>query len=278
MEPMFIVFLVIVGLAAGFLSGILGVGGGFIFAPAMYYVVQASGVKADIAILVAFGTSLAVAFPTVLTGALGHSRKGNVNWHDAITIGIVGILTSFLGGTVATMLPVIVLTYAFGIMLIIGAIRMLTSLPSGTTVRLSVPKGAVIGGTAGFFSGLLGVGGGTVVVPLLSILGKYQMQRAVGTSAAAIMFITLGGITSYLVNGISADVNLSSYGFYLIGYVDILMWVILVVTAVPMTLVGVKYISRFPDRLLRRLFVTLMILIALSMFGVFQALMNLLGW
>lgn len=277
MEPVLLVFLVIVGIIAGFLSGILGVGGGFVFAPAMFFVLRASGVAAETAILVAFGTSLAVAFPTVLSGALGHSRKGNVCWHDATVIGVAGIVTGFVGGTVATMLPVAVLTFLFGGMLVVGAARMLMVLPSGDAVRLSVPKGAVIGGTAGFFSGLLGVGGGTVVVPLLSIVGRYQMRRAAATSAAAIVFITLGGIASYLLNGASAGVDLSSYGFFLVGYVDLLMWVILVVTAVPMALVGVRYISRFPDRLLRRLFVGLMLVIALDMFGVFSLAGKLLG-
>lgn len=67
------------------------------------------------------------------------------------------------------------------------------------------------------------------------------MRYAVATSAAAIVFITLGGIVSYLTNGLSAGVNLSSYGFYLIGYVDLVEWTILGVTAVPTALIGVKY-------------------------------------
>ncbi|MDD2471179.1 MAG: TSUP family transporter, partial [Methanocorpusculum sp.] len=76
MEPIFILVLIACGLLAGFMSGLLGVGGGFIFAPAIYFVLQKSGVPDDIAILVAFGTSLAAAFPTVLTSAIGHTKKG----------------------------------------------------------------------------------------------------------------------------------------------------------------------------------------------------------
>ncbi|MDV0441473.1 sulfite exporter TauE/SafE family protein [Methanorbis furvi] len=277
MEPFLLCLLIATGLFAGFMSGLLGVGGGFIFAPVMYFVMKASGVDPETAILVAFGTSLAVALPTVLSSALGHSRKGNVVWRDAVIIGVAGIVTGYIGGTVATYLPVQVLTFLFGVMLVIGAVRMITALPSGDARSLSTPAGVGIGGFAGFMSGLLGVGGGTIVVPLLTIIGKYQMRYAVATSAAAIVFITLGGIASYVVNGLSAHVNLSSYGFYLIGYVDLVMWAILAVTAVPMALIGVTYANQFPDKLLKKIFVVLMIVIALDMLGVFSFIGELIG-
>ncbi len=277
MEPLLFCLLIVTGLFAGFMSGLLGVGGGFIFAPVMYFVMRASDVLPETAILVAFGTSLAVALPTVLSSALGHSRKGNVIWRDAVIVGLAGIVTGYLGGTVATYLPVQVLTFLFGVMLIIGAVRMVTALPFGDARSLSTPAGVGIGGFAGFMSGLLGVGGGTIVVPLLTILGKYQMRYAIATSAAAIVFITLGGISSYMVNGMSAHMNLSSYGFYLVGYIDLVMWTILTVTAVPMALIGVKYANRFPDKLLKKIFVVLMIVIALDMLGVFSALGDLIG-
>ncbi|MCZ0863226.1 sulfite exporter TauE/SafE family protein [Methanocorpusculum vombati] len=277
MEPVLFCLLIATGLFAGCMSGLLGVGGGFIFAPVMYFVLKMSGVAPETAILVAFGTSLAVALPTVLTSALGHSRKGNVIWRDAAVIGIAGIITGYIGGTVATYLPVAVLTFLFGVMLVIGAVRMVTALPSGAAQSLPTPAGIGIGGMTGFFSGLLGVGGGTIVVPMLTIFGKYQMRYAVATSAAAIVFITLGGIVSYLTNGIAAGVNLSSYGFYLIGYVDLVEWTILAVTAVPTALIGVKYANRFPDKILRKLFVLLMIVIALDMLGIFSLIGKILG-
>ncbi|MBO5002924.1 sulfite exporter TauE/SafE family protein, partial [Methanocorpusculaceae archaeon] len=110
MELIFILFLIFVGIFAGCMSGLLGVGGGFVFAPAMFFVLQASGVPEDAALLTAFGTSLAAALPTVLTGALSHTKQGNVIWRDALILGGAGILTGFLGGTAATYLPVRVLT------------------------------------------------------------------------------------------------------------------------------------------------------------------------
>jgi hypothetical protein len=266
MELVLIFILIGGGLLAGFMSGLLGVGGGFIFAPVMYFVLQRSGVPDEIAILVAFGTSLAAAFPTVLTSAIGHTKKGNVIWRDAVIMGLCGTVTGFIGGTVATYLPVRVLTILFGIMLVIGAIRLVTSLPSGKGEKMTTPLAGSIGGVTGFMSGLLGVGGGTILVPMMVLLGKFTMKKATATSAAAIIFITLGGILSYLVNGLAAGVDLSAYGFYLVGYIDIFMWVILILTAIPMVLLAVRVGGRVSDVWLRRIFFVLMIIIAVKMF------------
>ncbi|WP_319379436.1 sulfite exporter TauE/SafE family protein [uncultured Methanocorpusculum sp.] len=265
MEPVFICILIGTGLLAGFMSGLLGVGGGFLYAPVMYFVLRQSGVPDDMAILVAFGTSLAAAFPTVLTGAVGHTKKGNVVWRDAVIMGLCGTVTGFIGGTVATYLPVQILTILFSVMLILGAIRLVTCLPSGTGEKMPAPLAGGIGGTAGFMSGLLGVGGGTILVPLMVLLGKFSMKKAAATSAAAIVFITLGGILSYLVNGFSAGINLSEYGFYLIGYIDVLMWAILVITAIPMVLFAVRISGRVPEVWLLRIFFILMLVIAIRM-------------
>ena len=265
MDPIFICILIGTGLLAGFMSGLLGVGGGFLYAPVMFFVLLGSGVPGDIAILVAFGTSLAAAFPTVLTGAAGHTRKGNVVWRDALIMGVCGILTGFIGGTAATYLPVQILTILFGVMLIIGAIRLVTCLPSGTGERMTAPLAGGIGGAAGFLSGLLGIGGGTVLVPLMVLLGKFSMKKAAATSSAAIVFITLGGVLSYLINGFSAGADLSSYGFYLFGYIDVMLWAILVITAIPMVIFAVRISGHVPDVWLRRIFFILMLVIAFQM-------------
>ena len=149
MEIIFILFLIVIGLFAGFMSGLLGVGGGFIFAPAMFFVLQASGVPEDIALLTAFGTSLAAALPTVLTGALSHTKQGNVVWRDALIMGVAGILTGFIGGNVATLLPVKLLTFLFALILIVGAIRLVTQLPCGEGSRMKAPLAVGIGSVAG---------------------------------------------------------------------------------------------------------------------------------
>jgi len=247
------------GALAGMLSGLLGVGGGLVFSPVIYFVLLAMGVPAEEAILIAFGTSLAAAFPTVLSSAIGHTRKKNVNWRVSIVMGCAGLITGFLGGFVATWLPVKVLTILFAIILVIGAIRQLTKLPSGNKETLSLPLAGGFGAIAGFFSGLLGVGGGIIMTPLMTIFGKLPMKKAIGTSAAAIVFVTIGGIISYLIT----------------GHVNWLIWIFLVVTAVPAALLSVKLSGKFSDIWLRRIFAILMIVVAIYISGI----LNLIpGW
>lgn len=273
MDLILILILICAGLVAGFMSGLLGVGGGFIFAPAMYFVLKLSGVPDEIAILIAFGTSLAVAFPTILTTAIGHTKKGNVVWRNAVIMGVCGIVTGFIGGTAATFIPVRVLEIMFGILMVAAAVKLITTLPSGNKETMGVPMCCGIGGTAGFFSGLLGVGGGTILVPLMMFLGKFNIKKAVGTSSAAIVFITTGGIASYLVNGFASGVFLD--GHLLIGYIDVLMWVILVASAIPMAILAIKLGGRFSEKKLKILFFILMVIIAQKMFGVFDLIRNI---
>ncbi|HJJ42158.1 MAG TPA: sulfite exporter TauE/SafE family protein [Methanocorpusculum sp.] len=276
MDLIFIIFLIGAGILAGFMSGLLGVGGGFIFAPSMFFVLKASGVPEEYAILIAFGTSLSAAFPTVITGAIAHSKKGNVIWRDAVIMGLFGIAAGFIGGTAAGYVPVRVLTILFGIMLIIGGIRLISTLPSKEGDCMKFPAAACIGGTAGFFSGLLGVGGGTILVPLMVFAGKFSMKKAAGTSAAAIAFITVGGILSYIINGAANPADLSAYGLCLLGYIDLVMWFILSASAVPMAVIAVKFSSKVSDKWLRRLFFILMMIIALDMFGVFDYILSII--
>ena len=254
-DPVLILILAGVGIFAGLLAGLLGVGGGFLFAPAGYFVLTSLGVSRDAALLTAFGVSLAAAFPTVLTGALAHTKQGNVSWKTAAVMGLTGMCFGFAGGFAAAVLPVDVLSVLFALILIFGGVRMLAKLPSGDNISIPAPISAVIGACGGFFSGLLGVGGGTILVPLMTIFGKLPMKRAVAVSSAAIVFITAGGLASYLLH----------------GYFDITLWIILTVTAVPAAYISAAKLSgKIPEKVLRILFFMLMAVIAAKMiFDVF---------
>jgi Sulfite exporter TauE/SafE. len=133
------------------------------------------------------------------------------------------------------------------------------------------------GALAGFFSGLLGVGGGTILVPLLTICGKFSMKRAVGTSSLAIVFITAGGIISYLAGGFAKGADLSAAGFCVFGFIEVWMWLILVFCAVPTAFFSSRVISgKIPEKALRWMFFVLMTGIALQMFGVYDLIAGML--
>ena len=268
MEPIYIYALLLTGIGVGFASGLLGVGGCFIMIPVQYWVLTAMGYSPSIAIRTAFGTNLLVVLPTAISGALGHHRKGAVLWRAGVTLGVVGAITSSLGALAAAHLPGGILKTVFGLAILGGAIRMLTAKPP--KVEEEPPKGILPyiawGIPLGFACGLIGIGGGVLMVPVMAVALKFKMHSAVGTSTAMMIFTSIGGVASYILNGL----NVQGLPPYSIGYVNLLQWILLAGTSIPMAQVGVRAAHRLPARRLRYIFIAVMIYMALKMIGVFS--------
>jgi len=124
-----IIILVATGIGVGFASGLLGVGGAFIMTPVQYMIFTNMGIPTDMAIRLAFGTSLLVVLPIALSGAWRHSKKGAVWWKAATIMGSCGLICAFGGATLATHLPGAALKIAFGAIITVAGIRMLTAKP-----------------------------------------------------------------------------------------------------------------------------------------------------
>ena len=92
----------VIGLAVGFLAGFLGVGGGIIMVPLLYFwAFPAIHIPPEIIVHMCFGTSLAIIIPTSLSSSYAHAKAGNVDWHMVLLLAVPGILGSFLGSTLA---------------------------------------------------------------------------------------------------------------------------------------------------------------------------------
>jgi len=185
-----ILLLVITAVVAGLMAGMLGVGGGFIMVPAQFWILSHIGIKPDLAILVAIGTSVAVIVPTSVSGTYIHNKNRNVVWKAGLILGASGILGSVTGSSIAVTLPLEIITTIFVVVLITTAIRMLL-LPappcSAKTGRENHIALAVTGFITGILSGMLGIGGGIVLVPALFCLFSFTMHRSVATSASSMM-------------------------------------------------------------------------------------------
>jgi uncharacterized membrane protein YfcA len=263
---LYLIVLLFTGALVGFASGLLGVGGGFIMVPIQFFLLTSLGVDPTTSIRVAFGTSLAVILPTAISGALGHKRRGAVVTKPLILMGISGLLGAILGGTIASNTPGVYLRVIFGVLVLIAGIWMLIA---RYPERVSEPKNGIlnyllIGLTTGFLAGLLGVGGGVVLVPILVIIMGFNMYKAVGTSTAVIIFTSLGGIIAYALNG----VNTTGLPPYSIGYINLVQFFVLAIISVPMAQIGVKASHKLPEKQLRYIFIVVMFYIALKMIGV----------
>jgi len=261
-----ILILILTGIIAGFFAGLLGVGGGFLIVPVQYLLLVDGGIDPTYAIRIAFGTSLAVIFPVSCAAAWAHEKRGAIDWNAALPIGIAGVVGGFAGGTLASHLPVEILKSLFGVLVILAAIRMVRGTPSSCgTTRSGFCLWTLTGIIAGFLSGLLGLGGGFILVPMLLLIFNLPMHRAVATSSASILFFSIGGIAAYMFHG--AMIEELGRGF--LGYIDIFQWILLTGAMIPLSRVGVATAHRLPSEKLKIVFAITLIGIGISMIGLF---------
>ena len=190
------------GIFAGTLAGLLGVGGGIVIVPVLFFLFQSFGVSADSAMLVATATSLATMIPTSLSSIRAHRQKNNVDvallqrWSPFIISGVLA------GSWLVTRIDGKWLTLLFGVIALLSALNML--LRTGKAALFSQLPGpsaqCVMGSGIGFFSSMVGIGGGTISVPLLTLY-NYPAHKAVGTASAIGLLIALPGALTLLVFG-----------------------------------------------------------------------------
>jgi uncharacterized membrane protein YfcA len=266
-----ILILLATGIGVGFAGGLLGLGGCFIMTPVQYMLFTDMGLPPDLAIKLAFGTNLLVVLPTAASGAWRHSLKGAVWWKAAFIIGGIGLAGAFGGATLAAHLPGTALKIAFGTVILLSAIRMLTSRePIEAEPRDNPWLWAAWAIPIGITTGIIGIGGGVLMIPVMVLALRFSMHRAVATSLAAMLFISTGGIIGYLVNGLGVP----GLPAYTIGYIHLPSWFLLAVTSVGMAQVGAITAHKLPARHLKYIFIAVMFYMGLKMLGLF----DWLGW
>jgi hypothetical protein len=237
--------------------------------PVTFFVFTSMGVPVDMAIKLAFGSNLLVVFPTAISGAWAHTKKKSVLWKAGIILGLFGVIGAFIGSTITSrFIPGDVSKVAFGVVIGLGGIWMLI----GKTPKVEKEVKddpillAIFGLLIGTISGMIGIGGGVIMVPVMVMALRFKMHHAVGTSTSMMIFTSIAGATGYLLNGLSVP-NLPAYS---IGYVNLLAWACLAVTSVPMAQIGARTAHRLPAKELRYVFTAVMFYVALKMTGVFS--------
>ncbi|MWD28182.1 TSUP family transporter [Aquicoccus sp. SCR17] len=265
-DPSSLIMLAAIALAAGagggILAGLLGVGGGIVIVPALYIALGLAGMDPALTMQVAVGTSLATIVFTSLSSGLGHYKRGAIDtgllklWAPSILVGVV--IGAVLGGIVSGLILVMV----FAAVAFLVALDMILRKPSeGVEPRnFSKPVWAVIGVFAGGVSAMMGIGGGTVCVPVLNFLG-YDIRRAVGTSAAIGFIIGVPGALIYAATGFGQE-NLPPFS---VGYVNLAAAVIIIPMTTIFAKVGVKIAHSIPPRALRLAFGCFLMLTSLRM-------------
>lgn len=222
---------VVAGLAAGVFSGSLGLGGALLATPFIRFL----GVSPYLAI----GTTVPVLFPTTLTGAWTYHRSGLVDLRAAGWTSLGGIVGAAFGALTTRQINGHLLMLLTAAILIVLSVRMF---PGRRDEEESAPKPAPqalafvgLGAAAGFFSGLLGIGGGFLIVPVFIRIFGMPVKTALGTSLSVITVMTVPNIVAHAY----------------VGNIDWLIAFLLAIGVIPGALIGARLSIRAPERTLR---------------------------
>jgi uncharacterized membrane protein YfcA len=256
-----LIMYVLVGVVAGILAGLLGIGGGLVIVPMLVFCFVRQGIPDAIIMHLALGTSLASIMFTAVSSFRAHHKRGAVHWEVVRKI-VIGIFTgTFVGTCIAAQLSTRYLKGFFVVFLYYVAIQMLTNKkpkPSRQIPGRTAMFG--VGNIIGVVSSLVGIGGGTLSVPFM-VWCNMSVHHAIGTSAAIGFPIAVAGTIGYIYNGWSIP-GLPEFS---IGYVYLPALLGIVVTSVMTAPLGVKLAHSLPVDRLKRIFAFLLLVVGTRM-------------
>ncbi len=260
--PLLALTLLLTGAVTGIVAGFLGVGGGIVIVPVLYFLFTAIGVDESVRMHQAVATSLATFLPTASMSAYAHHRRGGVDvallkrWGASIFVGVI------LGASVGSLMKGDALTGAFATLALFAAVylffgradfRISSHLPAGPGLH-------AVGGIIGGLSAMIGIGGGTMSVPFLSAFG-YSMPRAIGTAAAVGLIIGVPGAAVFAISGFDAPLRAA----YSLGYVSLPAFVAISLGTVFAAPFGVRLAHVLHPQIVRRVFALFLVATAIRM-------------
>ncbi|UCZ56192.1 sulfite exporter TauE/SafE family protein [Desulfurispirillum indicum] len=256
-----LVMYVAVGLIAGLLAGLLGIGGGVVIVPLLAWCFLRQGIQPDHIMHLALGTSLASIIFTSISSFLSHHRRGAVDWTIVRRI-VPGILVgTFLGTMVASQLSSNFLKGFFCLFLYTIATQIILNKKPKASRQLPGNAGMfATGSTIGAVSSFVGIGGGSLSVPFM-LWCNVTAHRAIGTSAAIGLPIAVAGAIGYIVN----NLQVTGLPAYSIGYVYLPALAGIVCASVLTAPLGARLAHSLPVDRLKRFFAIFLYVVATRM-------------
>lgn len=250
-----------VGMIAGVLAGLLGVGGGLIIVPMLVFALTLQGIPGEHIMHIALGTSMASIIFTSLSSFRAHHKRGAVHWTIVRRI-VPGILTgTFLGSCVASTMSTRFLKGFFVLFLYGVAVQMLTKKTPKPSRTLPGTAGMFgVGNTIGVVSSLVGIGGGTLSVPFM-MWCNIAVHEAIGTSAAIGFPIAIGGTLGFIFNGW----NVAGLPGHSVGYIYFPALAGIVCASMLTAPLGVRLAHSLPVAGLKRVFAVLLLAVGTRM-------------
>ena len=242
-----------IGVAVGFLAGLLGIGGGAVTVPLLVWALGAQALPAEHVMRLALGTSMAVIFFTSLSSMRAHQQRGAVDW-GIVRAMAPGILAGSFGAALAAAyIPTRGLAVVFTVLALYAAVQMLFELRPPPSRTLPGAAGLFAAGAGiGVASSLFAAGGAFLTVPFLAWC-NVPIRRAIGTAAGNGFPIALAGTAGYVLQGLRAE----GLPPATLGYVYLPALVLIVVASMSMAPIGARTAYRVPVKALRIVFAIL---------------------
>ena len=249
---------------AGFMAGLLGVGGGIIMVPALYYAFTVLDFDIVTRMHLSVGTSLAIIIPTSIISTKTHMEYDAVDFKMVKSFGIFILLGVIAGTFLAVNLktPALVLFFSiFSFIVGLFFIFVREKLMENSKKILDFVKN-ISGVVIGFISVPLGIGGGSLMVPFMRTFG-YDIRKSIGTAAAVGFLIAVSGTITMITGGkIINNINTP----FSIGYINFLGFIVFVPVTMIMARIGAKAVYRINKKLLSKIFGTFLILVSIRSF------------
>jgi len=249
---------------AGFMAGLLGVGGGIIMVPALYYAFTVLDFEILTRMHLSVGTSLAIIIPTSIISTKTHMEYDAVDFKMVKSFGLLILIGVILGTFLAVNLktPSLVLffsIFAFSVGLFFIFLR--EKLVENPKIISNVVKN-ISGIIIGFISVPLGIGGGSLMVPFMRTFG-YDIRKSIGTAAAIGFLISVSGAVTMIIGGkIINNINTP----FSIGYVNLLGFIVFVPVTMVMARIGAKVVYKIDRKLLSRIFGVFLLVVSIRSF------------
>ena len=249
---------------AGFMAGLLGVGGGIVMVPALYYAFTVLDFDIVTRMHLSVGTSLAIIIPTSIISTMTHKEYDAVDFKMVRSFGIF-ILAGVIGGTflaVNLKTPALVLFFSiFALMVGLFFIFLREKLVDNPKQISAIVKN-ISGVIIGFISVPLGIGGGSLMVPFMRTFG-YDIRKSIGTAAAVGFLIAVTGTITMITGGKIID-NVNTP--YSVGYINLLGFAVFVPVTMVMARIGAKVVHKIDKKLLSKIFGIFLILVSIRSF------------
>ena len=247
----------------GFIAGLFGVGGGLITVPVLFYIFNSIGLDRSFIMHLAVGTSFAIIIPTSFISTMTHMKFKAVDFDIVKSFGAFVAVGIIIGTIFAAILKTEYLILFFSVLTMLFAFYFLTSTEKTKTVqrKMHFIHKVILGFLSGFFIAPMGIGGGSINVPILKIFG-YSINKAIGSSAAIGFLVSIMGALGFAVSGtyLNIDVPLS------LGFVNIPAFLIFIPITMLMAKIGAIAVHKINKRIISRLFGIFLLIVSSGLF------------